>query len=121
MTDWSEKREHPRVKVTWDCTFGADEDTPRSGKVTSLSVRGCFVKTKAWVTRGQSIHVKVWQADWKWLPLRGTVHYHLEGVGFGMLFTDLDEETAAAIKRLVGRESPAPPAAGAEGGDDAAS
>ena len=101
MSQQGEKRGHPRVKVTWDCTFGTDEDTPRSGKVTSLSARGCFVKTKAWVTRGQSIHVKVWQADWKWLHLRGTVHYHLEGVGFGMLFSDLGEEAAAAIGRLI--------------------
>lgn len=119
MTDGREKRVHPRVKVTWDCTFGPDEDTPRSGKVTSLSMRGCFVKTKAWVTRGQSIHVKVWQADWKWLPLRGTVHYHLEGVGFGMLFTDLDEEAADAVRRLVAGGSPEPPPRGEEEGGDA--
>lgn len=119
MTDGSEKRARPRVKVTWDCTFGPDEDTPRSGKVTSLSVRGCFVKTKAWVTRGQSIHVKVWQADWKWLHLRGTVHYHMEGVGFGMLFTDLDEEAADAVRQLVARVSPESPPEGEEGGGDA--
>lgn len=117
MTGGKDNRQHPRVKVTWDCTFGADEDTPRSGKVTSLSVRGCFVKTKAWVTRGQSIHVKVWQADWKWLPLRGTVHYHLEGVGFGMLFEDLGEEATDAIKRLAAGASLTPPAAGEEGGE----
>ena len=51
--------------------------------------------------RGQHVHVKVWQPDWTWLTLRGNVHYHLEGVGFGMLFSELADEAAAALGHLI--------------------
>lgn len=67
------------------------------------------------------MHVKVWQQDWTGMPLRGVVNYHLEGVGFGMLFANLDPEAAAAIRRLVeaGGAAGQAEAEGEAGGADA--
>lgn len=102
-------RQNSRVKTSISCTFGPNQDTPRSGTVTSLSVSGCFVKTKGWVTKGDRMHLKLWLPEGRWLPLQGTVHYHLEAIGFGLLFAEVDSDGESKLKMLVSQgESPKP-------------
>lgn len=97
----SDSRQNLRVKTSISCTYGPNQDTPRSGMVTSLSVSGCFVKTKGWVTKGDKIYFRLWLPEGGWLPLQGTVHYHLEAIGFGLLFTELDSNGEDKLKMLV--------------------
>jgi hypothetical protein len=83
------------------CTFGATPDAPRSGRITSLSSTGCFVKTKAMVTKRQSLFLRIWMPENRWLRLRGAVNYNMEGVGFSLGFTTPDDEERADLGRLL--------------------
>lgn len=94
-------RKLTRAQVALSCTFGPSDDTPRSGTVTSLSLKGCFVKTRAWAERGMEMHVKLWLPEQRWLLLRGAVLYHMEKIGFGILFRDLAPDDAATIDALI--------------------
>ena len=97
-----ERRATPRARMHVSCAWGATEDTPRSGTVTSLSRGGCFLQTKAvTVAEGQPMHLKLWLPSYRWLPLAGTVIYHRERVGFGLKFAGLTAAAAAALDRLV--------------------
>jgi hypothetical protein len=90
-----------RVLAELSCAFGPTPDTPRSGAITSIGLRECFVKTKAIVIEGQSIHVRVWMPDNRWLRLGGRVKYHMDRVGFGVVFQALSEDQLADLSRLV--------------------
>jgi hypothetical protein len=94
-------RKQTRVQVALSCTFGLSDDTPRSGTVTSLSLRGCFVKTRAWAERGMEMHVKIWLPEQRWLLLRGAVLYHMEKIGFGLSFRDLTPGESNTLDALI--------------------
>ena len=98
MNDASKKM---RFLSELSCAFGPTPDTPRSGTVTSIGPRECFVKTKAIVIEGQSLHLRVWTPENRWLRLCGRVKYHMERVGFGVIFQDLSDEQLADLSHLV--------------------
>jgi hypothetical protein len=98
MNDASKKT---RFLSELSCAFGPTPDTPRSGTITSIGPRECFVKTKAIVIEGQSLHLRVWTPENRWLRLAGRVKYHMERVGFGVVFQDLSEEQTADLALLV--------------------
>jgi hypothetical protein len=105
-------RENTRVKTSLACTFGPSPATPRNGTVTSLSISGCFVKTKVWITKGQKMYLRLWLPEERWLRLQGEILYHLEEIGFGILFTDVGAEEENILRELIGNaallKSPAP-------------
>ncbi|HEX8187552.1 MAG TPA: hypothetical protein VF586_04320, partial [Pyrinomonadaceae bacterium] len=76
-------------------------DAPRSGTITSIGLKECFVKTKAIVIEGQSLHVRVWTPENRWLRLSGRVKYHMERVGFGVVFHEPSEDQLADLSSLV--------------------
>jgi len=90
-----------RVACALDCNWGYTEDTPRSGKITSLSLKNCFVQTKAIVTEGQRIYVRCWLPERRWLFLNGTVKSSLERVGFSYSFGELSDEQRETLKSLM--------------------
>ena len=90
-----------RVACALDCNWGYSEDTPRNGKITSLSLRSCFVQTKAIVTEGQQIFVRCWLPERRWLSLNGTVKNTLERVGFSYSFAELTDEQRETLKSLM--------------------
>ena len=96
-----DKRTNHRVKSFISCTFGPNSDTPRSGTVTSISVLGCFVKTKGWATKGQKMYLRLWLPEGQWLPLQGTVLYHMERVGFGLTFDEISADEEMKIREVV--------------------
>jgi len=83
------------------CTFGPTPDAPRGGTITRIGPSGCFVKTKAVVTRGQSLFLRVWTPENRWLLLRARVEYYMEGVGFGATFDTTAPEEADGLALLV--------------------
>jgi hypothetical protein len=97
----SNGKQQTRFLADLSCAFGPTPDTPRSGTITSIGPRECFVKTKATVMEGQSLHVRVWMPDRRWLRLSGKVKYHMDRVGFGVIFHDLTDEQTADLARLV--------------------
>ena len=103
MNTQSKKGQDGREKVSLPCSFGMSDDAPRKGTVTSLSVKRCFVKTKAWAKDGMELHVKLWLPEERWLPLRATVLYCMEKVGFELLFdnpTPGETEALRASRQL---------------------
>ena len=97
----NDARKKTRVLSELSCAFGPTPDAPRSGTITSIGLRECFVKTKAIVIEGQSLHVRVWTPENCWLRLSGRVKYHMERVGFGVVFHELSEDQLADLSRLV--------------------
>jgi hypothetical protein len=97
----SNGKQQTRFLADLSCAFGPTPDTPRSGTITSIGPRECFVKTKAIVMEGQVLHVRVWMPENRWLRLGGKVKYHMDRVGFGVIFHDLTEEQSADLARLV--------------------
>ncbi|HZT57792.1 MAG TPA: hypothetical protein VFA21_04115 [Pyrinomonadaceae bacterium] len=87
--------------VEMPCAFGATPSTPRNGVVTRIGLKRCFVKTKVAVAEGQPLFLRVWTNDDRWLRLRGTVKYHMEMVGFSLVFGGLEEEDAGGLAALV--------------------
>ena len=94
-------KQQTRFLADLSCAFGPTPDAPRSGTITSIGPRECFVKTKATVMEGQSLYVRVWMPDRRWLRLSGKVKYHMDRVGFGVIFHDLTDEQTADLARLV--------------------
>ncbi|HEX7316194.1 MAG TPA: hypothetical protein VF297_19975 [Pyrinomonadaceae bacterium] len=97
----NDARKKTRFLSELSCAFGPTPDTPRSGTITSIGPRECFVKTKAIVIEGQSLHVRVWTPEQRWLRLSGRVKYHMERVGFGVVFHDLTDEQLAGLSLLI--------------------
>jgi hypothetical protein len=94
-------KEKTRFLSELSCAFGATPDAPRSGMITSIGLRECFVKTKAIVIEGQDIFVRVWMPDNRWLRMSGRVKYHMSGVGFGVVFHELPEELLRDLAGLI--------------------
>lgn len=90
-----------RVLADLSCAFGPTPDAPRSGTITSIGLKECFVKTKAIVMESQELYVRVWMPDNRWLRLSGRVKYHTDRVGFGVVFHELTDEQSADLSRLV--------------------
>ena len=98
---WRVKR--TRFRVDLSCAFGATPDAPRSGTITSISLNECFVKSKAIVMEGQELYVRVWMPEHRWLRLSGRVKYHLDKVGFGVIFDEPPQEQLAELSGLIER------------------
>lgn len=95
------QRETDRVRTSIVCSWGLTEVCPRNGRITSLSARGCFIKTKAEVREGQSVFVNCWLPSEHWMPLRGQVRYCLPRIGFGLVFDSLTDKQGGMIELLM--------------------
>ena len=96
------RKEGERVKTALPCNWGLSEDSPRNGNITSLSPAGCFIQTKAnAAAEEQLVYLNCWLPSQRWLPLRGRVSYHLDKVGFGLVFTGLTDEQKQMLAILI--------------------
>ena len=98
----NDTRKKTRFLSELSCAFGPTPDTPRSGTITSIGLKECFVKTKAIVIEGQSLHVRVWTPENCWLRLSGRVKYHMERVGFGVVFHELHRLANNRLMQVTG-------------------
>jgi hypothetical protein len=105
-----QRRELERVEVEtalyilWE----AGEGSVGSGKITSLSRRGCFVQTRSEPPAGRSMMIRLRLPTERWLALEGRVVHVLRKVGFGVQFKDLtlvDQEMLALLVDFY-REEP---------------
>ena len=102
----SAPRRARRLRPPMHCYWGANPSCPRNGRITSLSLDGCFVKSKAEAADGQELFVNCWLPSERWLMLRGAVTYHLPKIGFGLAFdlTETDREMLAMLLEFYGEE-----------------
>jgi hypothetical protein len=89
-----------RLRPPMHCYWGQTETCPRNGRITSLSLDGCFIKSKAVAADGQELFVNCWLPSERWLMLRGRVAYHLPRIGFGLTF-DLSETEREMVSMLL--------------------
>ncbi|MCA1593897.1 MAG: PilZ domain-containing protein, partial [Acidobacteria bacterium] len=90
-----------RLRPPMHCYWGATQACPRNGKITSLGVEGCFVKTKAETQDGEFVFVNCWLPTGRWMLLRGQVNYRLPKVGFGVSFMELAETEREMLAMLL--------------------
>jgi hypothetical protein len=126
-----ERRRHERVstylKVRWEGLLGCHE-----GTVSDISAGGCFILTESHSTLRELIRLELELHTGVWVKIWGEVTNQFPGVGFGVRYTEVDEEDedkftlslgqtkaiksgVAALKKIngyfVGREGEeAPPA-----------
>lgn len=94
-------RDVKRVKTALSCYWGVTDACPRNGKITSLSSRGCFIKTTAVANDKQTVFINCWLPERRWMMLRGTVIYHIDKIGFGMIFIEMNGEEQETIHSLI--------------------
>ena len=83
------------------CYWGPTEACPRNGKITTLSVEGCFIKTKAETNDGLIMFLNCWLPTGRWMMLRGKVNYRMPKVGFGLSFLDLTGTEREMLSMLL--------------------
>ncbi|HMF55662.1 MAG TPA: PilZ domain-containing protein [Pyrinomonadaceae bacterium] len=98
-----ERRATGRVEVDTAIyiLWGESEDDLHSGKVTNLGASGCFIQTRAEMSVGRHVFVRLRLPTERWLLLRGEVIHLIRRVGFGVEFKGLDEEDEGMIGLLV--------------------
>ena len=70
-------------------------------RVDDVSMGGCFVNTYGPVAIGEPVELKILRRSGEWLALTGHVATYQNGVGFGMAFTELSEETRKALQDVI--------------------
>lgn len=95
-----ERRRYERVRVSIDIHWGDTAYSLWQGRVTSVSVGGCFVQTGREMEAGQKIYLRLWLRDGEKI-LRGEVRYCLERVGLGVHFFELMESDKERLAELV--------------------
>ncbi|MDQ3920160.1 MAG: hypothetical protein M3348_16980 [Acidobacteriota bacterium] len=53
------------------------------------------------VTKRQTLFLRIWMPENRWLRLRGAVNYNMEGVGFSLGFTEAGDEERVDLDRLL--------------------
>ncbi len=95
-------REAERVEIDTAIyiLWGTDESL-RGGKITSLSIKGCFIQTRSEAASGQMISIRIRLPTERWMLLEGEVVHVLKRVGFGVEFTGLAGGDAGMLNLLV--------------------
>ena len=86
-----ERRAKPRLSVNLDAVWDR-EQARHSARVTDLSEGGCHLDTVGEVLTGEIVAFRVMLPNGDWLYLEGEVRHHRHGFGFGVKFTELNED-----------------------------
>lgn len=95
-----DRRQHNRVTllldVIWEAAAGKYE--ARTGDIT---VSGCYIDSIGQVTPGEIVNFKVRLPSGQWVDLQGEVTYQFQGMGFGLRFTQMTDETRGLIAQMI--------------------
>jgi hypothetical protein len=96
-----DNREHERksflTEMVLECASGK-----RQVRVTDVSAGGCYVETIVAVQVGEEVKFDLTHPDGHFVSFTGEVAYHFEGLGFGVRFTNLNDEQKAFLYRITG-------------------
>ncbi|HEX8293787.1 MAG TPA: PilZ domain-containing protein [Pyrinomonadaceae bacterium] len=86
-----ERRQHERLQIylraRWEGLFGCYE-----GTLSDISAGGCFILSEKQTTLRELIRLEVELHDGEWLKVWGEVTNQFPGVGFGVRYTELEDE-----------------------------
>ena len=95
-----ERRQHDRVSllldVVWEAAAGKYE-----ARIGDITVDGCYIDSIGQVAPGELINFKVRLPSGLWIDLQGEVTYQFQGIGFGLRFTEMTEETRTLIVQAI--------------------
>jgi hypothetical protein len=73
----------------------------RDARISDISAGGCYIDTIIGVYEGEEVAFEFKQSTGENLRFTGTVAYVLDGMGFGMKFTNLSKEHEAVINQII--------------------
>ena len=99
------RRRYPRIKYSLDVDWGETPACVHQGRVTTLSVGGCFLQTELEVAPEGLIFIRLLLAPQSASVMEGMVWgrvaYHLPEVGLGVEFKKLPPGYAEHIEDIV--------------------
>lgn len=95
-----ERRSKPRLSINLDAVWDRTGEATHT-RITNLSEGGCFLDTVGEVRQGEIVAFRVLMPDEDWLYLEGEVRHHIQGIGFGVKFLELNEEQTAKVAELI--------------------
>jgi len=96
-----DRRAKPRLTVSLEAEWDSSSGSNHPARVTNLSMGGCYLDTVGEARRGEIVAFRVLLPDGDWLYVEGEVRHHTIGMGFGVQFSDLDEEQGVKIDLLL--------------------
>ena len=73
----------------------------QQARISDVSLGGCFVDSIVHVREGEPISISVPIPDGRTLRLNGRVAYTMNGGGFGVDFTDLNDDDVSGLNALI--------------------
>jgi hypothetical protein len=73
----------------------------REVRVTDISVGGCYIDSIMSVSVDEPLKFDLVHPKGGRLPFTGAVAYHFDGVGFGVRFTNMNDEQKLFLSRIV--------------------
>ncbi len=95
-----DRRSRPRLSISLDAVWERTNDA-QTARITNLSEGGCFLDTVGEVRQGEIVGFRVCMPDEDWLYLEGEVRHYIRGIGFGVQFTELNEDQQAKVHELI--------------------
>jgi hypothetical protein len=91
-----ERRRHERIniylKARWEGMLGCYE-----GTLSDISAGGCFILSESPTTLRELIRLEIELHTGEWVKMWGEVTNQFAGVGFGVRYTELDEENEGSF------------------------
>jgi hypothetical protein len=95
-----DRRAKPRLSVNLEAIWdGVTGNHP--ARITNLSAGGCYLDTVGEAMSGEIVCFRVLLPDDDWLYLEGEVRHNTRGLGFGVRFSDLNDDQEEKIARLL--------------------
>jgi hypothetical protein len=101
MSTDSDRREHERKQFFAEATLEFSSGKYQA-RISDISLGGCYIDSIASVVEGEAIALTLAVGDGEPQRFAGMVAYVLPGFGFGVRFTDLNEEKTAFLQQLLG-------------------
>jgi PilZ domain len=95
-----DRREKPRLNVSLDAMWDSSTEA-HSARVTNLSEGGCYLDSVGEVRSGEIVGFRILMPDDDWLYLEGEVRHLSVGSGFGVKFTELNDDQTEKLKLLL--------------------
>ena len=73
----------------------------RDARISDISSGGCYVDTIVVAQEGEDVSFELKDVAHQNLTFTGTVAYVLDGMGFGIKFTNISEQHQAVIDRII--------------------
>lgn len=105
LTSFAHQRVNPRIPVSLDVDWGETRDCLEAGRITSLSIAGCFIEAALGLAVGQQLFIRLLLAPssegGNEGMVLGEVIYQLPKLGLGVKFKKLPAGYGKHIEDLV--------------------